>query len=125
MLDQDPDAVAAEGAARPRSELLDAWHGQDIFDTAGVEHRPTDRLKRIAALGVAGRGLSFYAAQLPLPTEPIRVELTGPDGAVWAWGPDDAAQPIPGQRKGFRLRITQRRTLDETSLAAIGDDART
>lgn len=82
MLDQDPDAVAAEGAARPRSELLDAWHGQDIFDTAGVEHRPTDRLKHIAALGVAGRGLSFYAAQLPLPTEPIRVELTGPDGAV-------------------------------------------
>lgn len=74
---------------------------------------------------MASRGLSFYAAQLPLPTEPIRVALTGPDGAVWAWRPDDAAQRIRGSARDFRLRITQRRTLDETSLAAIGDDART
>lgn len=166
VLDEDADAVAAEGAARPRAELLDDWragraevaaalgeipleqafpwygseltatlavllrlmetwaHGQDIFDTVGVEHRPTDRLKHIAALGVAGRGLAFYAAQRPLPTEPIRVELTGPDGAVWAWGPDDAAQRIRGSARDFCLRITQRRALDETSLAAIGEDAK-
>ncbi|WP_409186065.1 maleylpyruvate isomerase family mycothiol-dependent enzyme [Amycolatopsis sp. VS8301801F10] len=166
-LEEDADAVAAEGAARPRAELLADWragraeaaavlgeipldqafpwygsqssatlavalrlmetwaHGQDIFDTVGVEHRPTDRLKHIAALGVAARGLSFYAAQLPLPTEPIRVELTGPDGAVWGWGPDDAAQRIRGSARDFCLRITQRRTLDETGLAAIGDDAKT
>ncbi|MFB9924011.1 maleylpyruvate isomerase family mycothiol-dependent enzyme [Amycolatopsis halotolerans] len=166
VLEEDADAVAAEGAARPRSELLDHWragraevadalgeipldqafpwygsestaklavalrlmetwaHGQDIFDTVGVEHHPTDRLKHIAALGFAGRGLSFYAAQLPLPTEPIRVELTGPDGAVWGWGPDDAAQRIRGSARDFCLRITQRRALDETGLAAIGDDAK-
>ncbi|WP_244194515.1 hypothetical protein [Amycolatopsis echigonensis] len=78
--------------------------------------RHPDRLKHIAALGVAGRGLSFYAAQLPLPTEPIRVELTGPD---------DAAQRIRRSARDFCLRITQRRALDETSLAAIGEDART
>ncbi|MGV9296304.1 maleylpyruvate isomerase family mycothiol-dependent enzyme [Amycolatopsis sp. NPDC003676] len=166
VLAEDADTVAAEGAARPRSELLDRWragraeaaaalgeipldqafpwygsestatlgaalrlmetwaHGQDIFDTVGLEHRPTDRLKHIAALGFAGRGLSFYAAQLPLPTEPIRVELTGPDGTVWGWGPDDAAQRIRGSARDFCLRITQRRALDETGLAAIGDDAK-
>lgn len=74
---------------------------------------------------MAGRGLSFYAAELPLPTEPIRVELTDPDGVVWAWGPDDAAQRIRRSARDFCLRITQRRALDEASLAAIGEDART
>ncbi|WP_275294262.1 maleylpyruvate isomerase family mycothiol-dependent enzyme [Amycolatopsis sp. La24] len=166
VLGENADAVAAEGAARPRAELLDHWragraevaaalgeipldqafpwygsqststlavalrlmetwaHGQDIFDTVRVEHRPTDRLKHIAALGVAGRGLSFYAAQLPLPTEPIRVELTSPEGVLWGWGPDDAAQRIRGSARDFCLRITQRRGLDETGLAAIGKDAK-
>ncbi|WP_406636309.1 maleylpyruvate isomerase family mycothiol-dependent enzyme [Amycolatopsis sp. WGS_07] len=167
VLDEDADVVAAEGAARPREELLDQWrggraevaavlgeipldqafpwygseatatllvplrlletwaHGQDIYDTVRVEHRPTDRLKHIAALGVAARGLSFYAARLPLPTEPIRVELTGPDGTVWTWGPEDAGQRIRGSARDFCLRVTQRRALSETALAAVGEDAKT
>ena len=105
--------------------LMETWaHGQDVFDTLGVEHRPTGALRHVAALGVEGRTLSFYAAELPVPAEPFRVELTGPDGETWTWGPDDAAQRIRGSALGFCLRVTHRRPLSETGLTAIGEDAR-
>ncbi|WP_329056385.1 TIGR03084 family metal-binding protein [Amycolatopsis sp. NBC_01488] len=105
--------------------LMETWaHGQDVFDTLGVAHRPTARLRHVASLGVEGRTLSFSAAELPIPAEPFRVELTGPGGETWTWGPDDAAQRIRGSALGFCLRVTRRRALSETDLTAIGEDAR-
>ncbi|MFC3452518.1 TIGR03084 family metal-binding protein [Amycolatopsis speibonae] len=159
------DLEAAEGAARPRSLLLEQWrtgraevaaalrdiplgqgfpwfgsqltatlmvplrlmetwaHGQDVFSTLGVTRPPTGGLKHVAALGVAGRGLSFHAAQLPPPTEAFRVELTGPGGETWAWGPGTATQRIKGGALDFCLRVTHRRPLAETDLTAVGEDA--
>ena len=104
--------------------LMETWaHGQDIVDAVGAARRPTGRLRHVAALGVVGRELSFYAAQLPLPAEPFRVELTGPDGQTWAWGPEDARQRVHGSALDFCLRVTQRRTRAETDLTAVGADA--
>jgi len=104
--------------------LMETWaHGQDIFDAVGVSHRATGRLRHVASLGVIGRELSFYAAQLPTPAEPFRVELTGPDDRTWVWGPADAAQRVRGSALDFCLRVTQRRPLAETDLTAIGEDA--
>ncbi|OXM45049.1 TIGR03084 family metal-binding protein [Amycolatopsis alba] len=159
------DREAAEGAAEPRSALLDRWragrtevaaalreipldqgfpwfgsqltatlmvplrlmetwaHGQDVFDTLGVTRRPTSRLEHVAALGVAGRELSFHAAQSPLPTEPFRVELAGPDGETWSWGPENAAQRVEGSALDFCLLVTRRRPRTETGLTAVGEDA--
>ena len=102
------------------------------LDTSGLERdlalpdlvAEGDALRHIAALGVIGRELSFYAAQLPFPAEPFRVELTGPDGQVWAWGPEDAAQRVQGSALDFCLRVTHRRSLAETGLTAVGEDAR-
>ncbi|CAJ61964.1 MULTISPECIES: TIGR03084 family metal-binding protein [Frankia] len=106
--------------------LMETWaHGQDVFDAVGVAHRPTTRLAAVAALGVQGRGLSFAAAQLPAPPEPFRVELTGPDGQTWAWGPQDAAQRVQGSAFDFCLRVTQRRPRGDTDLTATGEEART
>lgn len=105
--------------------LMETWaHGQDIFDTVSVPHRPTRRLQHVAALGVAGRELSFYSAQLPTPAEPFFVELSGPDGQTWVWGPEDAAQRVQGSALDFCLRVTHRRPLAETGLTAVGADAR-
>lgn len=105
--------------------LMETWaHGQDVFDTLGVSHRPTGRLRHVASLGVAGRQLSFYAAQLPTPPDPFRVELTAPDGRTWVWGPEDAGQRVQGSALDFCLRVTQRRSLAETDLTAVGEDAR-
>lgn len=104
--------------------LMETWaHGQDVYDTLGVAHRPSDRLRHVASLGVEGRTLSFYAAQLPIPAEPFRVELTGPGGETWAWGPEEAAQRIRGSALDFCLRVTQRREPAETGLTAVGEDA--
>ncbi|MFD5408898.1 TIGR03084 family metal-binding protein [Streptomyces nojiriensis] len=104
--------------------LMETWaHGQDIFDALGVSRRHTARLHHVASLGVVGRELSFYAAQLPVPAEPFRVELTGPDGQNWAWGPEDAMQRVQGSALDFCLRVTQRRSRAETDLTAVGKDA--
>ncbi len=105
--------------------LMETWaHGQDIYDAVGVTHPPTSRLRQVATLGVLGVPLSFYAAQLPTPTEPFRVELTGPDGETWAWGPAAAEQRVQGSALDFCLRVTQRRPLAETDLTAVGVDAK-
>jgi uncharacterized protein (TIGR03084 family) len=104
--------------------LMETWaHGQDVFDAAGVSRRPTSRLQHVALLGVIGRELSFYAAQLPPPAEPFRVELTAPDGQTWAWGPEVAAQRVQGSALDFCLRVTHRRPRAQTDLTAVGEDA--
>ncbi|MEU8142715.1 TIGR03084 family metal-binding protein [Nonomuraea sp. NPDC048901] len=104
--------------------LMETWaHGQDVFDALGVSRRPTGRLQHVASLGVIGRELSFYAAQLPTPAEPFRVELTAPDGQTWVWGPGDAEQRVQGSALDFCLRVTQRRSRAQTDLTAVGEDA--
>ncbi|WP_328327197.1 TIGR03084 family metal-binding protein [Kribbella sp. NBC_00382] len=104
--------------------LMETWaHGQDIYDTLDAVHPPTTRLKHVDSLGVIGRELSFYAAQLPLPPDPFRVELTAPDGQTWTWGPESAAQRIQRTALDFCLRATHRRSRPETTLTAIGEDA--
>ncbi|MFD9891191.1 TIGR03084 family metal-binding protein [Amycolatopsis sp. NPDC059027] len=105
--------------------LMETWaHGQDIFDTLGVAHPPTSRLRHIASLGVLGKELSFHTAHLPVPAEPFRVELAAPDGQTWAWGPEEAGQRVRGSALDFCLRVTQRRTRAEADLTAVGEDAR-
>ncbi|WP_309235997.1 maleylpyruvate isomerase family mycothiol-dependent enzyme [Amycolatopsis sp. SID8362] len=82
----------------------ETWaRGQDVFDAFGAAHPPTGRLRH-----VAGRRLSFYAAQAPMPAEEFRVELAGPDGELWTWGPEDAAQRVRGSALDFCLRGTHR-----------------
>src|SRR6185436_6718495 len=44
-----------------------------------------------------------------LPQTPVRVELTGPDGGTWTWGPDQADNRISGPALDFCLLVTQRR----------------
>ncbi|WP_040810403.1 TIGR03084 family metal-binding protein [Nocardia concava] len=106
--------------------LMETWaHGQDIYDTLGVPHPPTSRLRHIATLGVIGLGISFYALQLPIPTGPFRVELTAPNGDTWTWGPLDAPQRVQGPALDFCLRVTQRKPLPETTLTAVGPEAQT
>jgi hypothetical protein len=53
---------------------------------------------------------------------PVRCELTAPDGAVWTYGPDDAASTISGPAGDF-CRVGAHRLAPERSrLVTSGPD---
>ena len=115
-----PMSVASSLTAR----LMETWaHGQDIADTLGVQRVPTARLRHVAHIGVGARAFSYAAHSLRPPDTPVRVELTGPSGETWTWGPDDAADRVTGPALDFCLLVTQRRHPDDTAVTAIGKGA--
>jgi uncharacterized protein (TIGR03084 family) len=113
-----PDmGVASSVTAR----IMETWaHGQDIADTVGVDRPATARLRHVAHSGIRALPYSYTANGLPAPTEPIRIELTAPDGEVWTWGPADAADRVTGPALDFCLAVTQRRHRADTALVITG-----
>ncbi len=106
------------------ARLMETWaHGQDVADALAVTREPTARLRHVAHLGVRTRDFAFLVRDLPRPADQFRVELTGPAGERWAWGPEDAAQRVAGAALDFCLLVTQRRHRDDLALAAEGVDA--
>lgn len=115
-----PMSVASMATAR----IMETWaHGQDIVDALGITRAPTARLQHVAHIGVRTRDFAYAVREQPPPSEPFHVELTGPDGQRWAWGPHDAAQRITGPALDFCLLVTQRRHRDDLALESVGDDA--
>jgi uncharacterized protein (TIGR03084 family) len=106
------------------ARLMETWaHGLDVADALGVTRPATGRLRSIAHLGVRTRDYAFFVNNLAPPTEPFLVELRGPGGDTWSWGPPDAAQRITGSAEDFCFLITQRRALNTLDITAVGDDA--
>ncbi len=106
------------------ARLMETWaHGQDVADALGAQCAPTDRLRHVAHLGVRTRDFAYLVRDLPVPAEAFRVELSAPSGAIWTWGPDDAAQRVSGPALDFCLLVTQRRHRSEVALRATGPDA--
>ena len=106
------------------ARLMETWaHGQDVADTLGVEREPTARLRHVADIGVRTRGFSYVVRGRASPPEPVRVELRGPDGEVWSWGPADAADRVTGAALDFCLLVTQRRNRADVDVRAAGSAA--
>ncbi len=115
-----PMSAASMATAR----LMETWaHGQDVADTLGVRRPPTARLRHVAWLGVRTRDFAYGAHGLTPPAEPFRVELTGPDGGTWTYGPEDAPQRVTGPAPDFCLLVTQRAHRADLALTADGPDA--
>jgi uncharacterized protein (TIGR03084 family) len=115
-----PMSVASMATAR----IMETWaHGQDIADTLGVGREPTARLRHVAHIGIRARDFAFFAHGIDAPGEEFRVELQGPNGEEWTWGPADAAQVVTGFALDFCLLVTQRRHRADCAVAALGDDA--
>jgi uncharacterized protein (TIGR03084 family) len=116
-----PDmSVASSATAR----LMETWaHGQDIYDTVGVEHPLSPGLRSIAHLGVTTFGFAHKINGLDVPDKPVRVELISPDGHFWTWGPTDAADRVTGPALDFVLTVTQRRHWSQTALVVTGPAA--
>ncbi len=115
-----PMSAASMATAR----LMETWaHGLDVADALGLDPEPTRRLRHVAHLGVRTRGFAYLVRELDPPEAPVRVELTGPGGELWTWGPDDADQRVLGPALDFCLLVTQRRHADDLALVAVGADA--
>jgi uncharacterized protein (TIGR03084 family) len=103
------------------ARLMETWaHGEDIAATLGRPRMPTRRLRHVAHLGVRTMAFSFLVHGRPAPQVPVFVELTGPEGGVWAWGPPDADNRVDGPALDFCLLVTQRRHRDDLALEATG-----
>lgn len=115
---------AMSAASMATARLMETWaHGQDVADALGVKRAPTARLRNIAHLGVRTRDFAYLVHGLTPPAEPFRVELTAPDGDLWTWGPEDAAQRVTGDGHDFCLLVCQRRHRSDCDLTAVGPDA--
>jgi uncharacterized protein (TIGR03084 family) len=105
------------------ARLMETWaHGQDVADALGVTRLPTPRLRHVAHLGVRTRDFAYLVRDLPVPSEPFRVELTAPDGSIWIWG-EGSTQSVTGSAVDFCLLVTQRRNRADLGLVARGIDA--
>lgn len=113
-----PDmSVASSATAR----LMETWaHGQDLYDTVGVDHPVSPGLRSIAHLGVATFAFAHRLNGCDIPDEPVHVALVSPDGGCWEWGPDDAPDVVRGPAQDFVLTVTQRRDWRDTDLTVEG-----
>ncbi|MEV5407645.1 TIGR03084 family metal-binding protein [Thermopolyspora sp. NPDC052614] len=117
-----PDMSAASFVT---ARLMETWaHGQDVADALGVTRVPTARLRHVAMLGVRALPYGFAVRGLPIPADPVRVELTLPDGGPWSAGDPAAADVVRGPALDFCLLVTQRRHLADTALEVTGPTAR-
>jgi uncharacterized protein (TIGR03084 family) len=115
-----PMSAASMATAR----LMETWaHGLDVADALGAPVVATSRLRHVAHIGVRTRDFAYLLRDRTPPADPFRVELTGPAGERWAWGPQDAAQRVTGTALDFCLLVTQRRHRGDLAVTATGPDA--
>jgi uncharacterized protein (TIGR03084 family) len=115
---------AMSAASSLTARIMETWaHTQDIADALGVIREPTERLRHVAHIGVGARAFSYAVHGKPAPETPVRVDLTGPGGAVWTWGPQDAGNRVTGPALDFCLLVTQRRHRDDLALTITGPAA--
>jgi len=106
------------------ARLMETWaHGQDVADALGVTRVPTARLRHIAHLGVRARPFSYVVRGLSVPSEAVRVELTGPSGERWEWDAGATSELVQGTALDFCLVVTQRRHPSDTALTVQGPRA--
>ena len=97
------------------ARLMEHWaHGLDIREALGVEAVDTSRLRHVAWIGYSALPYAFGVAGIDAPAgHTLRLELTGPDGESWTYGPDDATDRITGPAGVWCRRATQRITAAE------------
>ncbi|WBQ05369.1 TIGR03084 family metal-binding protein [Kribbella sp. CA-293567] len=111
-------------ASMATARLMETWaHGQDVADALGVKRTPSNRLKHVAHLAVRTRDFAYLLNDRQPPAAPFHVELTGPEGDQWSWGPEDAEQRVTGSALDFCLLATQRRHRDDLDVRAVGTEA--
>lgn len=118
-----PDMSAA---SKLTARVMETWaHGFDIADALHVAKPPTRALRNVAHICARTMPNSFLAVGREVPDIAVFVALEAPDGSTWTWGDSAAAESVQGDAVEFCLISTQRRHVDDTSVRAHGDVART
>ncbi|WP_370616763.1 TIGR03084 family metal-binding protein [Mumia sp. Pv 4-285] len=108
-------------ASMATARLMETWaHSRDVAEALGTDLPRDARAKHVANLGYRTRGFAYLVRGRDVPTTPIRVELLGPDGDVWAFGPEDAADKVTGDGYDFALLATRRRVRADVDVTAHG-----
>ena len=103
------------------ARLMETWaHGQEIYDTLGVERVNADRIRNIAHLGVSTFGWTYAVRNMAAPEKMPHVRLTAPSGASWTWGEPDADSAVIGDATEFCEVVTQVRNVADTRLECVG-----
>jgi uncharacterized protein (TIGR03084 family) len=111
-------------ASMATARIMETWaHGLDVHEALGIEPVVTDAVRHVCHLGIRTRDWVFRTHGLQPPAEEFRIDLVGPGGDVWSWGPDDAAQGVTGAAYDFARLATQRIHRADTALVATGEDA--
>ena len=108
-------------ASMATARLMETWaHGQDVADALGVTREPTARIRHVCHIGVRTMGFAFLLNGKAAPDQEVRVELEGPGGEAWTWGPQDAENRVTGPALDFAFLVTQRRNRGVLKIEATG-----
>ncbi len=106
------------------ARLMETWaHGQAIYDAQGIVRQNGDRIRNIVQLGLNTYGWTFINRGETPPEPTPQLVLTGPSGAEWIYGEDNAAERITGLAEEFCQVVTQCRNIADTSLSVTGPNA--
>lgn len=112
-------------ASMATARIMETWaHARDVATALDIEAPRDHRARHVAHLGVRTRDFAYWTREQEPPQEAFRVDLTGPDGEPWQWGPEDAAQRVTGDGYDFALLATRRLHRDDADVQASGEDAR-
>jgi len=111
------------------ARLMECWaHGEDVAAAVSFKREPTDRLRHIAHIGVATRAFCLAINDMPSDDSLISIRLRSPGGGQWVWtsGTSEsrgAEQSVTGDVLDFCRVVTQRQSIEESSLITKGTAA--
>jgi uncharacterized protein (TIGR03084 family) len=120
--------VWVAAALKPRTlattRLAEHWaHALDVVDPLGIDYPDTVRLRHIAWLGHSP--LPYAFGLVGEPAHAVHCVLSAPDGALWTFGPPDAASRITGSAGAFCRVGARRLAAEDSGLRAEGPHAAT
>jgi len=104
---------------------METWaHGQEVFDSLGIERINGDHIRNICHLGVSTFAWAFLNRGLDVPLTSPFIHLTAPSGVVWEWNADSKGTAVTGSAVEFAQVVTQVRNIADTSLRCEGEGAK-
>ena len=103
------------------ARLMETWaHGLDCYAALDVTPVDTNRLRRVAGLGLRALPYAFgiSGVQPPGDVRNIALDLRAPDGTPWWFGPARSVDVISGAAGDWCRVVTRRSRAGNTSLRA-------